>query len=230
MTCATRGPKRPLHFLHIGKTGGAAIKHALSEHRDTGSYTISLHKHHVSLRDIPVGEAVFFCLRDPVTRFVSGFYSRQRQGRPLLNSVWNADEKIAFGYFQTANQLASALSSLDDTERNFAEHAMSSIRHVGNRYAQWLIDESYLSERKEDIVFIGFQETLNTDFARLCRLVGLAASVTLPLDDVVAHRSPSSCDFRLGDKARANLLQWYEEDYVLMNYCRQLANTLKQGH
>ena len=43
--------KPPLHFLHIGKTGGTAIKHVLDrtravyiqEHRDTITLTIAFH-------------------------------------------------------------------------------------------------------------------------------------------------------------------------------------------
>ena len=37
---------------------------------------VHLHRHAVRLRDVPVGEKFFFFVRDPVSRFVSGFHSR----------------------------------------------------------------------------------------------------------------------------------------------------------
>ncbi len=46
------------------------------------------------LRNITEGEGIIFFLRDPTSRFVSGFYSRQRQGQPRYYSPWSSDEKI----------------------------------------------------------------------------------------------------------------------------------------
>lgn len=76
-----------LHFVHVGKTGGTAIKQALLSHRlayrhernahklPAGPYgRIHLHKHRFRLGDVPPGDFVFFCVRDPIARFVSGFY------------------------------------------------------------------------------------------------------------------------------------------------------------
>jgi len=74
--------KQLIHFLHIGKTGGSAIKYALTQYSVSGRYAIYLHSHNFRLRDVPIGESVFFFLRDPISRFKSGFYSRQRQGQP----------------------------------------------------------------------------------------------------------------------------------------------------
>ena len=79
---------RPVHFLHIGKTGGTAFKHAITTARRQnarlGALTpaLHLHPHTVHLRDIPKGDRFFFFLRDPISRFVSGFYSRKNQGHP----------------------------------------------------------------------------------------------------------------------------------------------------
>ena len=71
--------ERPLHFLHIGKTGGTAVKHALKPVAAAGH--LMLHGHDVRLHDVAPGEQVFFFLRDPLSCFVSAFYSRQREGR-----------------------------------------------------------------------------------------------------------------------------------------------------
>jgi len=96
--------ERPLHFLHIGKTGGTAVKHALKPVAAPGY--LMLHGHDVRLHDVAPDEQVFFFLRDPLSRFVSAFYSRQREGRPRYVVPWTPDEEAAFGRFRTANELA----------------------------------------------------------------------------------------------------------------------------
>ena len=86
--------KPAAHFLHIGKTGGTAIIDVLRQYAQASPYFVYHHPHYVRLIDIPKGEKVFFFLRDPITRFVSGFYSRQRQGKPRHNLPWSVDEEI----------------------------------------------------------------------------------------------------------------------------------------
>ena len=122
--------KQFIHMLHIGKTGGTAVKAALQKHPVTRRYVIFPHPHRVRLRDIPEGEQVVFFLRDPITRFVSGFYSRQRQGRPRIFSPWSAAEAEAFGIFHSPNELALALSSASRENKAAAERAMRGIQHI----------------------------------------------------------------------------------------------------
>src|SRR6056297_1213665 len=98
--------KKPVHFLHIRKAGGTAIKEALKD--IAVKQNVILHPHKTRLKDIPEGEKVFFFLRNPVSRFVSGFNSRLREGKPRYNSPWNEGEKVAFSRFPTANDLAEA--------------------------------------------------------------------------------------------------------------------------
>ena len=107
-------PRERPHFLHIGKTGGAAVKHALKPVAAAGH--LMLHGHDVRLHDVAPGEQVFFFLRDPLSRFVSAFYSRQREGRPRYVVPWTPDEEAAFGRFRTANELADGLSSTSAAE------------------------------------------------------------------------------------------------------------------
>ena len=104
--------RRVVHMLHVGKTGGTAVKSAL---RQQASPTIKmfLHPHHVSLADIPPDDEVFLFLRDPVSRFVSGFESRRREGRPAHYHPWNRHERAAFERFSTAEELALTLASGD---------------------------------------------------------------------------------------------------------------------
>ena len=211
-----------MHFLHIGKTGGVAFKHALSKHPANNRYIVYLHPHSVKLRDIPEGESVIFFLRDPISRFLSGFFSRQRQGRPRFFSPWDSDEKNAFEYFDTPNQLAIALSSTDAEEKTRGQKAMKSIEHVKNSYWEWFESEEYLKSRLSDIFFIGFQERLTEDFEILKSKLGLSESAELPNDDIKAHKNPTNLDKTLEDKAIENLKHWYNGEYKLISLCKEI--------
>jgi Sulfotransferase family len=214
--------QRPVHFLHIGKTGGTAVRYALREHTATKGFVIRLHPHEVKLKDVPPGEQVIVFLRDPVTRFVSAFFSRQRQGRPRYFSPWSPDEQAAFEHFTTPNQLALALSSVDDAERARAAKAMTTISLVKDTYASWLGTEEYFRSREADIFFVGFQESLNDDFEVLKARLGLPPGLALPADDVQAHRNPAHLDKRLDDAGVANLRAWYKDDYRFVELCHDL--------
>lgn len=214
--------KQVLHFLHVGKTGGTAIKHALKDYRVTSRHAIVLHGHRFTFGEVPKGDKVIFCLRSPASRFVSGFYSRQRQGQPRYFVRWTPDEKIAFAEFQTPNGLALALSSADDGERLRAETAMRGISHVKSRYTQWLGSERYLLSRLPDIFFIGFQETLTEDFETLKSKLGVPSHVSLPTDDITAHRNPEYLDKKLSEQAMENLKRWYADDFTLFALCQRI--------
>ena len=179
-----------VHFIHLGKTGGSAIRGALSDHLLKGKYKIKLHGHNMRLRDIAVGERAFFFVRDPVTRFISGFFGRLRQGKPLYDFPWSVDEERAFGEFHTANDLALAISSSRASARSSALEAMKTIGHVNSSYWDWFENESYFQSRLSDVFFIGFQENLSVDFEKLKLKLGLPQNVVLPLDDLRAHRNP----------------------------------------
>lgn len=205
--------KAPIHFLHIRKTGGNAIKEALRLVPG-----IVIHPHRVTLADIPEGERVFFALRDPVDRFVSGFNSRRRCGRPKLNSPWNDDERAALTRFPRANDLALALSSTADARRGVAEAAMAGINHVNSTYADWLSSTAYLDRRRADIVWVGLTSQLATDFEGLKQTLDLPPTCVLPSDPVIAHRRLPTDEVHLSPEARQNIERWYAADYQFLAY------------
>ncbi len=200
------------HFIHVGKTGGTAVKVALMPLRGAGTYELFLHGHGVSLRDIPEGDKVFYFLRRPESRYVSAFYSRQREGRPRLHIPWRPLEAVAFREFQTARQLALALSSEDKDLEARARMAMQNIFHVRDSFTRWFESEDYLAGRAADVLFVGFQERMDADFKALLTRLGLEGRASLPSDEVGSHRNPSSVDKGLDETAKANLAWWYHYD------------------
>jgi Sulfotransferase family len=217
-----------VHLLHIGKTGGTAIKHAIGQSSNvTASHVVLCHEHGTVLRDIPVGDKVMFFLRDPVSRFVSGFYSRQRQGKPRYHSPWNPAEEDAYARFQTPEALGQALSSPDDEERIAAENAMNGIQHISESCWKWLGTPDELEARASDILYVGRQETLDSDFERLKAILNLPPHAKLPTDSIDAHRNPTSVDRKLSKFADDNLRKWYSADYDLIEMCAKSFPNLR---
>lgn len=216
------------HFLHIGKTGGTAIKQALEICPQTSRYRIFLHHHGVSLRDIPLGEAVFFCLRNPVSRFVSGFYSRQRKGQPRYYSEWSPAEKVVFERFEAPDQIARALADEQSEHHEAAKQAMTSVEHFAP-FRSWYVDLEYFHSRIDDVLFVGFQESLDADFGELLRILGAPESLSLPTDDVGAHRNPAHLDRSIEAAGVVALERWYSEDFVFLELCKRIRATKGDG-
>jgi len=214
---------KPIHFLHISKTGGTALKYALRPHAE--ALGLQLHDHTVTLHDIPTGENVVFFVRKPIERFVSGYLSRQRQGLPRYAQPWSDAERAAFKLFPTANALAEALGSPDLALMKAAMEATRVIPQLDRPLRLWLESEDYLRSRLDDILLLGLHERLDNDFTRLRILLGLPGSAVLPKDDFAAHRAPANADRCLTPLAAANILAWYVGDGKLFEACRSIALT-----
>jgi hypothetical protein len=219
-------PRPPLNVLHIGKTGGTALKHVLAESRDDSKYQLLFRGHDVTLADVPVGEHYMFLIRDPLTRYVSAFNGRLREDRPRYYYPWRDEERVAFGVFKTPNQLAEALAADDPEMRAQAEAAMRGIGHVNTPYTTWFPDERAFRARLADLFFVGLQDRLDDDFELLRIKLGLPDDVHLPRDETVAHRTPTGFESQLSERARGELERWYERDIAFVELCRQLAPTV----
>jgi hypothetical protein len=215
--------RAPLNVLHIGKTGGTALKHVLQQHADAARYQLLFRGHDVTLADVPRGEQFMFLIRDPLTRFVSAFNGRLREDRPRYHYPWRDEERAAFAIFTTPDQLASALSSQDGEERARAEAAMHGIGHVNTPYTFWLSSERAFRARLADVFFIGLQDRLDDDFELLRRKLELPEGVAMPRDETVAHKTPAEFESQLSERGRVNLERWYARDLAFVQLCRELA-------
>jgi hypothetical protein len=93
--------KIKLIFLHIGKNAGTQILHLANQLQHDG-IVINKMPHRSKLRDIDENDQYFFSIRDPISRFKSGFYSRKRKGQPRIYSEWTPHEAAAFKSFEHA--------------------------------------------------------------------------------------------------------------------------------
>ena len=103
---------------------------------------------------------------------------------------------------------------------------MKTIKHVNSSYYDWFDSKDYFLSRLTDIIFIGFQESLEKDFNSLKKILDLPEVVNLPQDGTKAHRSPSNLDTDLEDKAKQNLMEWYASDYEFFKLCHEQARRI----
>lgn len=226
---AGRKLKPLLNFLHVGKTGGTAIKAALKEHTAEGRYRIKLRSHAVRLEHIPSGEKLMFVLRDPLSRFVSGFNSRLRRGRPRYNGEWTKLEERVFKVFSTPDALGLALADPEHPRHKLARNALKHMQHV-DHYADWFGTLEQFKTRLNDVIYIGFQDRLEEDFQNMQVLLKLKTPLELPEDPIESHRAPEDQSTELSPKSVEALSAWYKDDIAFVDFCRAWMDERIQAH
>ena len=108
-------------FLHIGKCGGRTIRSILSKN-NLGVEII--HAKGKSLGGSP--KKIIIPVRDPIDRYVSAFNWRRADVPTVKLSM---EEKETFETFQTANQMAMALSKSGKLKES-AEKGFNNVAHV----------------------------------------------------------------------------------------------------
>lgn len=211
--------KTVIHFIHIGKTAGTAIRVAFAEESAVSGNVLPqkdklflMHGHGFKFTAAGDREKVFFVVRNPLERFVSGFYSRMREGKPKNYNPWNAAEKEAFTNFSTPNELGEALSSSNVGKQEAAKAALNGIGHVNTSYWDWFQDPEHLKKNSHKILKVLRQEQLNEDFEAFCREFDLSIS-GLPSDNIKSHRTPDKYPKGLSKEATVNLKKWYNKEY-----------------
>lgn len=217
----------PVHFLHVGKTGGSAVKRGLrragpscSRYVESRYGTVLVHPHRVHLEHLPADSPFFFFLRDPVARFLSGFYSRLRKGAPRYYMEWTPAERAAFDRFGTPQALAAALAG-GPLQRHRAERALRSIRHL-SPVVESIASVDRLAQVVDRVVYVGRQETLTSDWPVLLHELGLPPRLRLPQNPVVAHVAPEEDDRYLEPRAAEALRRFYADDEALVAFCERL--------
>lgn len=207
-----------MSFLHIGKTGGTQIEKVIKRINElNGPVRIIKHSHDVNLRDIPFDQPYFFGIRDPASRFKSGFYSRKRMGRPAYDYPWTPYEETAFTAFGHANDLAEALSATGLIGRK-AFAAMKSIQHTSMNQVDWFSTCGDIFEVRPPIGIIR-QENFDSDLKSVLAALDVAENAVVDTGEGRAHRNSYDGIPPLSELALANLRAWYHQDYEFYRHC-----------
>ena len=190
-------------LLHIGKTGGTALRDMLENAPSgCGADRIKMlrHKGGLGAAATRFPEAKLgFIVRDPVDRAVSGFLGRLRQGQPRYNTPWDADETEVFTRFPTPEALGLALAA----NLPEARAALQKVLHLRMDYAHFVGSVETLQTHAPRIFFVGDLASYDLDIARLKRLTDLPQDLHPPTDAIAAHRNPDQTLATLTPAARA---------------------------
>lgn len=205
--------RRVVYFLHIGKAAGSQIKNALAQiNAQQRAVYMQPMRHDITLKDIPEPADYFFSVREPISRFRSGFYSRKRRGQPLNNFPWTRYEEQAFATFEHANDLAEALFARGERGMH-ALAAIKSIEHTAQDQIDWFATTGDFFTIRPPL-WILRQEHFEQDFETFLARAGIAIKPILRQDAVGAHRNDYTQTLPLSEKAKENLRRWYAQDFA----------------
>lgn len=205
--------KRVVYFPHIGKAAGSQVKQMIEQvNRETSGVYMKPLSHDVTLVDLPEPSDYFFSIRNPITRFRSGFYSRKRRGRPLNDIAWSPHEETAFADFEHAVDLAEALFAPGEKGMRAAA-AIKSIRHTAQDQIDWFALAGDIFKVRPPI-WVLRQEHLEADMAVLIERLGLDVTPQPRRDAKGAHANDYSGVPELSEEGIANLERWYVQDFA----------------
>jgi hypothetical protein len=209
-------------YIHIGKTGGTLIREVLRSLPPEHRRRFRFHGHDVTLPqalEADPGMPVFFSVRRPETLFVSAFNSRRREGRPTYERPHNRQERIAFGLFDTPNELAESLSAAEPHLRACAEFSMLAINHVRKGLRWYLRDVETLERHRDSIAFVLLQERLEADLREFTERIGvpLEAATVSPAERL--HVATAEDEQELSEAGLANIREWYRPHQEIYDWC-----------
>ena len=218
----------PVCLLHVGKTGGTYLKSVVRANLAAGQNRVALMKHRYTMRDVrqifgPEARAAFV-FRDPGARFVSSFYSRQRQGRPQYTSIWSPEEATVFAFFRTPDALARALASDDQTEQSMAQFALKHVSHLAKNYAYVFGTPEAFEKRAHKVAACIELRDLDANLGWFLDRIGLA-NATVP-EAAPRHENPAKLP-GLSPEGAAILREVWADEFALYARMQALAAELR---
>ena len=213
-------PIKHLDFMHIGKCAGNQIESLLTQISNQSDFTFTFHQHEIKLRHLDSAVPYFFSIRNPISRFFSGFYSRKRKGQPKFYNPWTSHEEKSFQYFPHANNLAESLFD-HDLEGRLARNAITTIGHLRNHQIDWFEGQGEFLDLHPPVGIIRV-EHFDRDLDKLLSKLDLDFSnneIIISNNPIVMHKNDYSNAEPLSKKAKENLQQWYLRDFFFYATC-----------
>jgi len=233
--------KKPLHFLHLGKTGGTTIRSAVGD-RSLGKFRMrdkifwKYYPKVVFHYDVPQAfqklPNLFFFIRDPIARYKSGFeYSKRiliSNEKTMHNESFAADPATRkqlenlFEQFSSFEEWISCLSKTEDNDKHdFATRLKEAIPHLRMDYTYYFKDLQNVRKHSSKVIFIGRQETFTDDIKALYNLIGINSSKH---QDLILNAGVKSAP-----KVNAQLRIGLCKEYEIYDALLELKDNLKSN-
>jgi hypothetical protein len=212
-TSAQQNCSVPNTFLHFGKTGGTFFTTSLSHYRHNLAH---VHHEDISLKRVCGQKCVVFFVRDPIDRWISGYYSRYRHGCPSHCSNWTQCEEEYFTKFPTVNSLAEALTETHtSTEKLLLKSAHNMVNCVGHLWRNFAFYLKGLKTEFNKIGYVGLTDNMTEDFQYFIKKFNFTQISKHTFEKI--HPNLSNKTNVLSEKGRQNLINLLVKDYYYMD-------------
>ena len=209
-------------FLHVGKGAGTTIEEWSgglgNANRIKEEYHFRFNRNHLHVLGDDKTSCYMFTVRDPISRWVSGFWSEARVGCPDHYGIQDPQHisliRFPLFMFPTPNALAEALS--DPVLGFFARRAVGAIRHTRWNFEYYLPNLEDMIRAKR-IPFVASVNTLASDIAHVEKIIGVKSSFNISASPHAHANSLQSSLSKLSPLAICNLVQLLKRDYELMD-------------
>jgi len=167
-------------FMHIPKTGGTGVNAFGKSLVERGHRFPCIFGHGWTVQEILENFPkiqINFILRDPLSKMISGFNSRIRQGRPTYNSIWTPGEASAFTLFPSVRNFFDAILADDEFNKSAVAYTMRRVRHLHWNYGFYFKNLETIRANQSSFRLIGTMETLNEFVGGMTALVGAPESL-----------------------------------------------------
>ena len=181
--------KPRLYFLHIGKTGGTSIRESGIGRAELGGQntfrlrdklTWKYKTHVVGHEKCPdffkrKSNLAFF-IREPALRLKSAFnYGKNFDTQSEYRKFISQSDAIAEFYeqFKDFNCWIHALNDSESILHSSAQELMKLDYHLSHGYTFYFGNVKLVESRKDEILFIGEQESFDQDSRRLLEIIGV---------------------------------------------------------
>jgi hypothetical protein len=214
---AILSPNTPFDLVHVGKCGGGSISSELR----AGNYDFE--HYHMRRPAARPDRRYVILVRDPVARFVSAFNWRthlyRTGGLPRANATdrisqlrHRAEEEFLLS-FDNANALAEQLVPVGQYEVSPISVLLGLIGHVPHGF-QWYLGRLLDQIEPRQIAGVVCTERLADDFVHL---FGFQPAMEI-------HRSAGSYSTHFSEKARANLVREFHDEYATLKKLASIAD------
>lgn len=214
-------------LLHIGKAGGSYLRSILRHNKQQWTDPLHLMGPRTNLvrtaKKFGSDRKLAFVIRDPAQRFVSAFNARAAQDRPYDDKPWTPEEAIAFRWFQTAEDLAIALSSDSPVEQSAAQFSMLHIGHMNETYVSCFGNVAGLIEEVPNIAMCVELSRLDDKLPQVMARLGIK-KFEMPEDPSRNEANEPAEDLSMD--ARAGLRCHWHEEFRLYNTARRISDAL----
>lgn len=226
-----------LILIHVAKCGGLNLLHKIEKNHNIKIKEIHEHHYQKHIKKIYNNNKneYILLLRDPITRFISGFFYWFKLYKKFINTgkvfkkikdshyytIKLYHKKKFFEFFDTPNKLAESLDSSNNTIKNLGNKFMRNIKLNNHGFFYYLINKKFINLIYPRIKYVIKQEKYNDDFNlfydNFCKDMNLKKK-NLNLDKIINNTNEFNNLKFLSDRAKKNLKSYFKRDYKILKY------------